>query len=237
MRNFFKMFWRNVQKNKIYSFINIFGLTAGLVSFLLIALYVFDEFTYDRFHKKAPSIYRVVETKTSREGKVTKVVSVAANVSTKAKQELPEVLNATRFSMLGRSNMSNEENAKVFYESYFLADSSFMKIFDFPLVEGDAATALSAPYSVVITDKTAIKLFNTKNAVGKTIRTDRDSIPYRITAVVSIPANSHLQFNMLFSESTLYSAQQSMNFINNDWTSNTFVTYFLMRNKSVDQTA
>ena len=79
MGNFFKMFWRNVRKNKVYSFINLFGLTAGLVSFLLIALYVFDEFTYDRFHKKAPSIYRVVETRTSKEGKVSKVVSCVAN--------------------------------------------------------------------------------------------------------------------------------------------------------------
>jgi putative ABC transport system permease protein len=99
---------------------------------LLIALYLFDEFTYDTFHKKADSIYRVVETKTSAGGNETKVVSVAANIAESAKKEFPEVAAATRFSMLGRSNISNTENTNVFYESYYLADASFFKIFDFP---------------------------------------------------------------------------------------------------------
>src|SRR5687767_13871689 len=110
IRNYLKVAWRNLKKNKVYSFINIFGLTAGLVSFLLIALYVFDEFTYDGFHKKANSIYRVVETKISAAGKESKVVSVAANISTSAKKELPELADATRFSMLGRSNITNADN-------------------------------------------------------------------------------------------------------------------------------
>src|ERR1700750_2373287 len=109
LRNYFKIAWRNLGKHRIYSFINIFGLTVGLAAFLLIALYIFDELTYDTFHKDANSIYRVVEHKTSAAGKESNVVSVAFNISEKAIKDLPEVEQATRFSMLGRSNISNDE--------------------------------------------------------------------------------------------------------------------------------
>ena len=77
IKNYFKIALRNLWKNKTYSFINILGLNLGLVCFLLIALYVFDELTYDRFHKNASNIYRVVETKISPEGKESKVAAVA----------------------------------------------------------------------------------------------------------------------------------------------------------------
>jgi putative ABC transport system permease protein len=164
-------------------------------------------------------------------------VSVAANIAESAKKEFPEVAAATRFSMLGRSNISNTENTNVFYESYYLADASFFKIFDFPVIEGNAASAMDAPYSVVLSDETALKIFGKQNAVGKTILTDRDSIPYKITAVVSIPDNSHLKFNLLFSESTLYSSERFMNFMNSDWSSNTFVTYLQLKNTGSKQTA
>jgi putative ABC transport system permease protein len=235
--NYVKIAFRNLWKQRIFSFINLFGLTTGLTCFLLIALYIFDEMTYDAFHKKAGSIYRVVETKTSPGGKETKVVSVAANIANTAKKDFPEVSEASRFSMLGRSNISNTENQKVFYESFFVADASFLKIFDFPLVEGDPASALDAPHSVVVTDETALRIFGEKNVVGKSIITDRDSLPYKITAVVSIPDNSHLKFNLLFSESTLYASERFMNFLNTDWSSNTFVTYLLLKQGQESYTA
>ena len=232
-----KIAFRNLRKQKTFSFINLFGLTIGLSCFLIIALYLFDELTYDGFHKKANAIYRVVETKTSAEGKETKVVSVAANIATSSKKDLPEVGDATRFSMLGRSNILNPENDKVFYESYYLADASFFNIFDFPVVDGDVKTALANPYSVVLTDETALKIFGEKEVVGKTITTDRDSIPYKVTAVISIPDNSHLKFNLLFSEATLFSNQSFRDFMNSDWASNSFVTYLLLKNKKPELTA
>jgi putative ABC transport system permease protein len=235
LTNYLKIAWRNLKKNRIYSFINIFGLTVGLAAFLLIALYIFDELTYDRFHKNAGSIYRVVEQKTSAAGKESKVVAIAYNISQRATKEFPEVEHATRFSMLGRSNVLTNENTNVFYESYNLSDPGFFKVFSFPVVQGDVTTALDAPYSVVMTDEAAKKFFGTEQAVGKTIRTDRDSIPYKVTAVVRIPNNSHLKFNLLFSEATLYGNQQFVDFMNNDWTSNTFVTYFKLKENSNSQ--
>lgn len=237
VRNYIKIAFRNLRKQKAFSFINLFGLTVGLSCFLLIALYIFDELTYDRFHDKADSIYRVVETKTSPDGKQSRVASVAANIATRARKDFPEIADAARFSMLGRMNVTNIENDKVFYESFFVAEGSFLRIFDFPVVDGDITSALDEPHTVVITDETAEKVFGERNVVGKSLMTDGDSIPFKITAVISIPGNSHLKFNMLFSESTIYASQRTMDFINNDWSSNSFVTYLELKNNNAEQTA
>lgn len=236
--NYLKIAWRNLRKHSIYSFINIFGLTAGLTAFLLIALYIFDELTFDTFHSDVNSIYRLIEHKTSPAGKQSDVVSVAYNLSEKAEKDFPEIELAGRFSMLGRVNVVNDENTNVFYEAYNLSDESFLKILDFPVLQGDLKTALKDPYTVVVTDETAMKIFGKKDVLGKTVRTSEDSIPYRITAVVNIPNNSHLEFNLLFSEASLYSDQRNMQFLSNDWTSNSFVTYLkLKKNAQPQQTA
>ena len=229
LKSYLRIAYRNLKKQKVFSLINLFGLTTGLACFLLIALYLFDELTYDAFHKNASSIYRVVETKTSTEGKEKKVVAVASHISEAAGKQLPEVAEATRFSMVGRSNISNEENEHVFYESFYFADASFFTVFDFPILYGSKTHALRSPHTVVLTDETAEKLFGQKDAVGKVILTDRDSVPYKITAVIHVPKNSHLQFNLLFSESTLYASTDFMEFFNNDWSSNTFVTYLQLK--------
>lgn len=233
LKNYFKIAFRNLVKQKGFSIINLFGLTVGLVSFLLIMLYLFDELTFDRFHKKSSDIYRIIETKTSSEGKETKVVSVAANIATRLKTEFPQVVNATRFSMLGRTNITNPDNTNVFYESYTMADSSFFTVFDFPHIGGDLKTALVAPYTVVLTDATAKKMFGKTDVIGKTINAEGDSTPYKITGVITIPDNSHLNFNLLFSESSLYSLPEFAELYKSDWSSNNFVTYVLLKNKSI----
>src|SRR5687768_10001649 len=108
--NYLKIAWRNMRKNSIYSFINIFGLTAGLTAFLLIALYIFDELTYDNFYKNPDSIYRIIENRTSASGKQSNVVSIAYNLSEKAEKDFPEIELAGRFSALGRLNVMTAEN-------------------------------------------------------------------------------------------------------------------------------
>src|SRR6185436_18561712 len=101
IKHYFKIVLRNLWRNKTYSFINILGLTLGLVCFLMIALYVFDELTYDSFHKNAGNTYRVVETKVSPEGKVSKVAAVAYKISEQAPLVIPEVKKSGRFSAFG----------------------------------------------------------------------------------------------------------------------------------------
>src|SRR5260221_11988623 len=96
LRNYFRNALRNMMKNKIFSFINILGLTVGLTSFLLIALYIFDELTFDRFHKNANNIYRIVNDKTTPDGKETKIAGAGYQISARAKTDFPEVKDAAR---------------------------------------------------------------------------------------------------------------------------------------------
>ncbi|MGZ5133969.1 MAG: ABC transporter permease [Flavitalea sp.] len=232
IKNYFKIAWRNLMKNKIYSFINIFGLTIGLTSFLLVALYVFDELTFDRFHKNADNIYRLIESKTTPEGKETRTAGVAYQLGEKAKLELPGIYNAARITPLGRANVSTVENANVFYEDFYIANPGFLTTFDFTLLQGDRNTALTAPHSAIVTEETAKKLFGTANVIGKTINVDRDSVPCTITGVLkNFPVNSHLSFNLCFSEATMANTGFQA-FVNTDWNSNSFPTYLLLNNKA-----
>lgn len=228
LKHYFKIVFRNLWRNKTYSFINIFGLTLGLVCFLLIALYVFDELTYDSFHQNANNIYRVVETKVSPQGKESKIGAVAYKISEQSPIQVPEVKKAARFSAFGRSNVSDPSSTNVFYEMFNLANQDFLNVFDFKLLEGDKATALTAPRSVIITEESARKIYGVSSVLGKTLRTDRDSLPYTITGILeNFPANSHISFNLIFSESSI-TGRGYQNFIASDWTSNQYPTYLAL---------
>ena len=231
IRNYLKIAWRNLKKNKGFSFINIFGLTIGLTSFLLIALYIFDESTFDAFHKNADNIYRVIQNKTTPEGNEIKTSGAGYLVSEKGKFDLPEIKDAARLSIFGRVNIANTENENVFYEGYTIASPGFLTTFDFKLLQGDRRTALTAPYSVIVTEETAKKLFNTIEALGKAIKVGNDSTLYKVTAVLkNFPVNSHLSFNLVFSESSI-AGDDFKKFINTDWSSGSFITYLSLADK------
>ncbi|MCW3110129.1 MAG: FtsX-like permease family protein [Segetibacter sp.] len=231
-KNYFKIAWRELAKSKVFSFINIFGLTIGLTTFLLIALYIFDELTFDRFHKNADNIYRVVEYKTSPQGKETKSAGAGYQVSEKAKTSLPSIKEGARLITLGRTNVGTKENTNVFYEDYTIGNPGFLTTFDFKLLQGDRNTALTAPHSVIVTEETAQKLFNTTDVLGRSIKIDADSTSFKITAVLKdFPVNSHLSFNLLFSESSIAN-DAFRNFINSDWNSGSFRTYLLLNDKT-----
>ncbi|HEX6846705.1 MAG TPA: ABC transporter permease, partial [Chitinophagaceae bacterium] len=233
IKHYFKVAFRNLWRNKTYSSINIFGLTLGLVCFLLIALYIFDELTYDRFHTNANNIYRVVETKVSPEGKETKVAAVGYKIAEQSPVSIPEVKKAARFTTFGRTNVSDPASTITFYESYSAANPEFLEVFDFKLIEGNRATALTAPRSVILTEETARKIYGVSSVVGRALKTDTDSLPYVVTGIFeNFPANSHIAFNLIFSESSL-TGQRYKDFIASDWTSNNYTTY-LMLDKAAD---
>jgi len=232
LKNYFKISWRYLQKNKTFSFINIFGLTIGLTSFLLISLYIFDELTFDRFHKNADNIYRLIEEKTSPEGKETKFAGAGYQVTEKTKTVFPEVREGVRLVTLSRINVSTIDDSQVFYEDFTLANQDFLSAFDFELLSGDPNSALTAPHSVIITEETAKKLFNTSDVLGKEIKVDRDSIPFKVTGVLkNIPVNSHLKFNLLFSESSINN-NEFAKFVSSDWNSAAFASYLLLKGKT-----
>ncbi len=232
IKHYFKIVLRNLWRNKTYSFINIFGLTLGLICFLLIALYVFDELTYDSFHKNAGNTYRVVETKVSPEGKESKVAAVGYKIAEQSPASIPEVKKAARFTTFGRVNVSDPATTNTFYESFSAANPELLQVFDFKLIEGNRATALTAPNSVILTEETAEKIFGVSSVVGRTLQTDADSVPYTITGILqNFPSNSHISFNLLFSESSL-SGQRYEDFIASDWSSNNYTTYLTLDKKA-----
>jgi putative ABC transport system permease protein len=232
LTNYFKIAWRNLMKNKTFSFINIFGLTIGLTSFLLIALYIFDEFTFDSFHKNADNIYRVVEHETGTDGKESIGAGAGYQVSEKVKTLLPEIKDAVRLRAFGRVNVAATENTNVFYEDYTISNPGFLTTFDFKLISGDRNTALNAPYSVIVTEETARKLYNSEDVLGKAIKVNNDSTLYKITAVLQdFPVNSHLKFNLLFSEASI-GGEDYKNTVNADWISGNFSTYLLLNEKA-----
>lgn len=237
-RNHLKTALRNLWKHKAFSFINLLGLTIGLTSFMLIALFLFDELSYDSIHERGNEIYRLVENQTSADGKNTKRSGTGYLVSIRAKRSLPEIRDVARISSFWRPDIrTSESKANVFHEDFVAANPGFLTVFSFPLIYGDRTTALNAPKSVILTEQTAQRFFNSTNVVGKFLFFDNDSIPYTVTGVLkNFPANSSISFNLLVSESTIVGIGEASKHFSDDWTSGAFTTYFHV-NKSTDPTA
>src|SRR5688572_2099819 len=235
VKNYFKTAIRNLWKHKIFSFINIIGLTIGLTSFILIALFIFDELTFDRLHKNTDNIYRVVESKTSAEGKTTRRSGTGFQVSARAKTSFPEIQDVARISIFWRPDIRPGDNmANVFHEDFIAANPGFLNVFSFPLIYGDRSSALTEPKSVILTEETAKKFFGRADAVGKLLFFDNDSVPYRVTGVFkNFPVNSSISFNLLVSESSVLNVPEAKEHFANDWASGAFSTYFLL-NRNAD---
>ena len=224
-QNYLKTAWRNILKYRAYSAINIFGLMMGIACFLVIALYIFDEMTFDSFHRNADNIYRVVEERTSETGEQRKIASVSYQIAQQAPIQFPGVVNATRLTVRGRSLVKAKPTDKGFQEENWIVHPDFFKMFDFKMVFGDRTTALVAPNSLVITAETAMKYFGTTDVVGKTLSLGRDTNFFNITGVLeNFPPNSHIRMNLMTGESSVTN-EGYKKFINNDWTSNAFFTF------------
>ncbi len=233
-KNHFKTALRNLWKHKTFSFINVIGLTIGLTSFILIALFIFDELTFDGQHKNAANIYRIVESRTSADGKPSKRAGTGYQVSARAKTDFPEVQDVARISVYWRAEITTSENkSDVFHEFFTAANQGFLNVFSFPLLYGDRTSALIEPKSIILTEETAKKFFGVSNAVGKLLILDNDSVPYKITGVFkNFPANSSISFNLLASESSITSNPGAKDWIANDWNSGAFATYLLLNNNT-----
>lgn len=228
--NHFKTAWRNLWSNRIFSFINIAGLTIGLTSFILIALFIFDELTFDRSHKNADNIYRVVESKTTAEGKTTMRAGTGFQVSARATTGFPGIRDAARISVYWRASVASGENRKkVFPEDFIAANPGFLSVFSFPLLYGDRGSALADPKSVVLTESTAKKFFGKADVVGKMLFFDNDSVPYKVTGVLAnFPVNSSISFELVASEASLLNNPEAKNWLADDWNSGAFTTYLLV---------
>src|SRR6185503_928029 len=229
IKNYLKIARRNLWRNKLYTTLNIAGLTFGISCFLLIGLYLFDELTFDEEHTKAGRIYRVVEHKKVN-GEVTTIAAAGYKLAEESKKTIAEIENTTRFQRTGRANLINPENPVNFQETVMVADEHFLEIFDFPLLLGDKKTALKEPNSIIINEDLAMRLFNKTDVIGKTLQWSFMQSSMKITGVLkNHPRNSSVDFNSVMSDATFRNDNFYSTTGTTDWLSNNFSVYTLLK--------
>ncbi len=228
IKNYFKTAFRNFARNKIYSFINIAGLSIGLACAMLIMLYVKDEVSFDRFHKNVNNIYRIArKSKGNGENGSTGFLQ-----GPRFTQNVPGIKSFVRVE-------GGSEDIKIGTEvqeqdGVLSVDSNFFSVFTFPLLSGGPKTCLSEPHSIVLSEDAAKKYFATTDAVGKIIMIKEDTtfVPYKVTAVAKrCPQNSSIQFDALLPfKVSEADAKDTHNWFNS------FLTTFVVLNKANPQT-
>ena len=221
IKNYLKIAFRNLWSNKGFSAINIAGLAIGLATCLLMLFYVTDELSYDKFNEKADRIYRVDGD--IKFGGNHFVLAVAPDpMGLALKKDFPQVEQYVRFrgygGLLVKKGTQNINEERVIY-----ADSTLFDVFTLPMIQGDPKTALAEPNSVVITETTARKYFNSTDVVGKSLVVN-DTTNFKVTGVIkNIPSQSHFNFDFFVSLSSNDESRQ------NNWVSNNFNTYIVLK--------
>lgn len=219
LKNYFKIAWRKLWKNRLYSFVNIAGLTAGLASCLLIGVYLWNELTYDTFHQKADRIVRVVME--HQVGNAPEKFAVTGTrVGPQFKRSFPAVEEYVR--TMKASQIFNYNNQLFQEDNVLYADAPFFSVFSFPLIRGNADDVLSASDKIVITRASQKKYFGNEDPVGKVIKI-RDKT-YMISGIAeNPPLNSQIRFDFVIPFSALRAAK------NEEWFTANYVTYLLLK--------
>jgi len=196
-KNYMKTAWRNITRHKGYSFINITGLALGMACFIVIAIYLQFELSFDRFHTNGNRIFRLVE-KQFFEGQDEKNLGQSTPWMGETLLEYPEISMAVNFVNMG-TIWTKHKDEMFEIPRALIADPDVFKVFSFKLLRGDPQTALLEPNAVVITEDTARRIFKEEDPVGQILQGPNSKI-YKITGVAeNVPENSHIQFDMLVS--------------------------------------
>ena len=204
IKNYFKIAWRNLLKNKFYSAVNITGLAGGLAVGIMILLWVQDEFSYDSFHANAANIYKV-NAHLGKGSDASVWEGVPAPIAVFCKQSIPEVVNAVRLDNVNVKMELSYQDKKFYGSKIACVDSTFFSVFDFRLLQGDATKPFPYINSIIISASEARKIFGSeKDAVGKVLATDlgktlgTDLANFTVSGVMQdFPENSTLQYNIL----------------------------------------
>jgi putative ABC transport system permease protein len=225
LKNLIKHSLRSFKRQRAYIIINILGLSIGIACSLLIALFVINEASYDRYNTKKDRIVRMILNGKIGGEEMTGAFTAAVMGPTMAK-ELPEVEDFLR--MNGRGPTVVEYNNQTFTEENMIeADSSFFNFFSIPVLKGDQKNLLNAKRKVVLSESTAKKIFGKENPIDKTLKIGTDSVRYVITGVMAnVPENSHFKANIIVSFMTNSRANNTF------WLSNSFSTYILLKPNS-----
>jgi putative ABC transport system permease protein len=231
-RNYITIAFRNVLKNKVFSAINIVGLAIGLAACLLIVQFVSFELSYDQFNEKYDRMYRITNDR-FQNGKLIQHGTITyPTIGATMQKDYPEIETYTRMMPTG------EMNAKVGDKNFrgdetFFADERLFSVFTFPWIAGDKSTALKDKYSVVLTEHVAKKYFeltdnNISNVIGKVFYWGLDEQPYVVKGVCAdVPDNSHFQFDILISYSTLFTPDNQG--IDDSWTWSDMFYYVVLK--------
>jgi ABC-type antimicrobial peptide transport system permease subunit len=221
-KNYFKVTWRNLFRNKSFSLINITGLAIGMASAVLILLWIQNELSYDLFHTKKDRIYQLYN-RAAYEGKLECWASTPQVLGPALQSDYPQVEASVRVNWVGAFVFHAGD--KHLETNGYITDPAFLKVFDFPLAKGDAGTALNSPHSMVITEKMAQKLFGTTDAMGKVIRVDSSAL-FTVTGVMKdLPNNTRFDFEYLIP----WSYMKAVHWDRDSWKENGIETYVLLK--------
>ena len=225
LKNYFKITFRNLLRNKGFSAINILGLAIGMASAILILLWIQNEVSYDQFHENKDCIYEAWN-RTERNGK-TESWEITPSVLAKTVQsDFPEVERTARVQNLGNILLSPGD--KSLTAPGYIVDSGFLQVFSFPLSEGNSKTALNDMHSIVITKKLAKKLFDGKEAIGKTIKVNNED-NFTVTAIAEdLPNNTKFDFEYLVPWSYAHAKGYDDDF----WGNNSVSTYVMLKHNA-----
>ena len=207
LKNYLKIAFRNLRKQKGFSLINISGLAIGMACCLLILLYISDELSFDRFHEKGDRIYRILSDSTI--GGTTRHFAISpAALAPAAAESIPAIKSYSRLFEFGNMRLQHEDDIHEF-PTWYAADQDFFSIFTHRFIMGDPMTALRQPYSLILSESTAKRIFGRTDVLGETLHTPNENpLEVQITGVIQdIPKNSHYHFDMLISTATFRSVQ------------------------------
>jgi putative ABC transport system permease protein len=229
LKNYLRIAVRNLARYKFISFINLFGLTVGITCCLLILTYVLHETSYDRYNHNADRTWRVTRSFNNKDGIVSlHLGSVAPPFGPLLRNDFPDILKMTRVYEVGRAPMRYED--KIFNEnSLYFADTNFVDIFDVRFLEGNPKTALTDPFSIVLTPDIARKYFGNADPINKVVRMD-NHYNFKVTGIYEgLPSAAHFHPSVLLSfttlnDSSIYGEKQLMT----NWGNNSFFTYILL---------
>jgi len=229
IQNQLKITLRNLLKNKIFTFINLSGLTISLVCCILLGLYAYAEMTFDGFHQKSAQVFRINKWVTETNKTPEKHCITSGALGPELTKEIPEIEHAVRLRPWFNEMVVQHQNTRIKLSDAVYADADFFKVFDFRLLQGNKNTVLSEPNTAVISLATAQRFFGNADPLGKTLIVLNET-PVKITGVVeNAPYNSHLKYDLLISwGTTTAGANQDYFSWMNNWITQVVHTYVLV---------
>lgn len=229
LNNYFKIILRNLYKNKTYTFLLAGGLSIGMAACLSIVQYIQKELSYDSFHQNSEHIYRLNVGNLNSGGR--SAVTSGAMAPAFA-PDFPEIENFVRFRHF--PSLVQQGDLQFYEDQFFYTDSTLFEVFDFELVNGQAATVLAEPYSVILTEAAAKKYFGAENPIGQNLEID-NQFNFKVTGVIKeAPSNTHFNFDFLASIASLrqHPNESVRNWQLNSWYSHYYHTYLLLNEKA-----